>query len=436
MQQVDELNRRIAKLEGDLSVGFIDDSSKSLFINTTKEGSLGPALNADARRSALSRKTMQGRHGRSALDDDASSGDLKLMLSFKNEMRQKISELEEKYVSRDQVAEAIDKLGEEIAFDINQLEQQIGDGKKAPPGQEAKGSKRFDEMEPPMLTKLVSQAVGKRSDENVKLAIRQTTQDMRYQLKKSKTEMKDLKDSFDAIRKRLKDQNRLFEKMSHNNQRRHTSRSISKKRVDDLVTKKHFTTFLDLLTETFDISFALHEDAFQRDAYLTQSQLDSMYNATGTCIVVRGDVHDRLKLFQRAVLERHSTNYEEVARSVANQRKRDGHNDYMPDGIGGGGLAGSYDQQGGAHRSGVLAFKRHDMYPFHADENFDFFRHRGKRRAESTDGTAGQLYAWQLENTTKNDSNLAGTVGSTKKAQRRNNDSKTMTMTEQKMLVS
>ena len=56
-----------------------------------------------------------------------------------------------------------------------------------------------------MLTKLVEKAVGKRSDENVKLAIRQTTQDLRYQMKKSKSEMKDLKDSFDAIKKKLKD---------------------------------------------------------------------------------------------------------------------------------------------------------------------------------------------------------------------------------------
>lgn len=56
-----------------------------------------------------------------------------------------------------------------------------------------------------MLTRLVEKAVGKRSDENVKLAIRQTTQDLRYQLKKSKTELKDLKDSFDTIKKRLKD---------------------------------------------------------------------------------------------------------------------------------------------------------------------------------------------------------------------------------------
>ena len=45
--------------------------------------------------------------------------DLKLLMDLKNDMRAKIEELESKMAGKATVNEAVDKLGEEIAYDIN-----------------------------------------------------------------------------------------------------------------------------------------------------------------------------------------------------------------------------------------------------------------------------------------------------------------------------
>lgn len=139
LQQLDDLSRKVAKLESNAGeMSYIDDSSKSLFINTVKDGSIGP-FGVDTRKSAMSRKSgLASRNLKSnttTIDDDSvNAPDAKMMLQFKNEIRQKLSELEEKFVSKDQVAEAVDKLGEEIAFDINQLESSIAEAKNAATG--------------------------------------------------------------------------------------------------------------------------------------------------------------------------------------------------------------------------------------------------------------------------------------------------------------
>ena len=41
---------------------------------------------------------------------------------MKNEIRLKLEEFENKFISKIQLDAAVDKLGEEIAFDINQIE--------------------------------------------------------------------------------------------------------------------------------------------------------------------------------------------------------------------------------------------------------------------------------------------------------------------------
>ena len=44
---------------------------------------------------------------------------MKIILDLKNDMRAKIEELESKMAGKAAVSEAVDKLGEEIAYDIN-----------------------------------------------------------------------------------------------------------------------------------------------------------------------------------------------------------------------------------------------------------------------------------------------------------------------------
>lgn len=81
-------------------------------------------------------------------------------------------------------------------------------------------------------------------------------------MKKQRSDMKAVTEAYNNIKSKLKDQARLMDKIRNNSHARHTSRSASKKREMDIVSKKHFTQFIELLSDTFDISFGLHEDAF------------------------------------------------------------------------------------------------------------------------------------------------------------------------------
>ena len=77
------------------------------------------------------------------------------------------------------------------------------------------------------------------------------------------------------------------------------------------------------------------------------------------------------------------------------------------------------------------------MYPFHADENFDYFRHRNRRRAQSPDGKfcgkeggeaepQRQIYAWQLDNARP--SAAARTQSTKRTGRRRQSGHDTLTM--------
>ena len=162
---------------------FIDSSSKSLFINTTKEPSLA-GIGVNTRKSALSKKTNYKFQTRS-IDEETnhaskSMADLKMVLDLKNDIREKMATFEERFATKDEIAEAVDKLGEEIAFDINQLENGINEAKTMtiiPP------DKPTHDV-PSNLERLVDRAVGRRNEDQIKTAIRVTTQDLRYQMKK------------------------------------------------------------------------------------------------------------------------------------------------------------------------------------------------------------------------------------------------------------
>lgn len=100
------------------------------------------------------------------------------------------------------------------------------------------------------------------AEDQVKSVVRGTTQDMRYQLKKYRDEVGRLGRRYDSVNRKLRDQNRLLDKIRANSHASHRSRSASKKRDNEIVFKKQFSQFLDLLSDTFDLSFAMHEDAF------------------------------------------------------------------------------------------------------------------------------------------------------------------------------
>lgn len=44
---------------------------------------------------------------------------------MKNEVREKLVEMDAKFITQPALTEAVDKLGEEIAFDINAIEQSV-----------------------------------------------------------------------------------------------------------------------------------------------------------------------------------------------------------------------------------------------------------------------------------------------------------------------
>lgn len=56
---------------------------------------------------------------------------MKVIMDLKSDVRVKIEELEGKMADKALLNEAVDKLGEEIAYDINQIESQMKEQKQA-----------------------------------------------------------------------------------------------------------------------------------------------------------------------------------------------------------------------------------------------------------------------------------------------------------------
>ena len=59
--------------------------------------------------------------------DNSNKFDMKIIMDLKQDIRQKLEEIEEQYATKRMVNEGVDKLGEEIAYDINQIESQLKD---------------------------------------------------------------------------------------------------------------------------------------------------------------------------------------------------------------------------------------------------------------------------------------------------------------------
>lgn len=106
---------------------------------------------------------------------------------------------------------------------------------------------------------------------------------------------------YDNIKEKLKDQNRLLEKIRANSHRSHKSRSTSKVRDMDYLSKNSFSSFLNELHQSFSIVFAMLEDAYQRDANLTHNLLESHYSSNGH-LTVRKETHEYLERFKKEVI--------------------------------------------------------------------------------------------------------------------------------------
>ena len=63
--------------------------------------------------------------------DNNNKIDMKIIMDLKQDVRQKLEEMELWYATKGVVSEGIDKLGEEIAYDINQIESQLKEQKLA-----------------------------------------------------------------------------------------------------------------------------------------------------------------------------------------------------------------------------------------------------------------------------------------------------------------
>ena len=90
-------------------------------------------------------------------------------------------------------------------------------------------------------------AHGSLTEDTVKGLIRHQLKDIKYQQKKYKEETVRLFYKYDHIKEKMKDQNRLLEKIRANSHRSHKSRSTSKVREMEYLSKNGFSTFLNEL---------------------------------------------------------------------------------------------------------------------------------------------------------------------------------------------
>jgi hypothetical protein len=116
--------------------------------------------------------------------------------------------------------------------------------------------------------------------------------DVKYQQKKQREEQVRLQYKYDSVKQKLKDQNRLLEKIRSNAHRGHNSRSASKVRDIDLVSRKNFGVFLGQLYLSFDLVFTRLDEAFKRDAFLTKTALACQYNSNGTIMIASKEAHE------------------------------------------------------------------------------------------------------------------------------------------------
>ena len=73
--------------------------------------------------------------------------------------------------------------------------------------------------------------------------------------------------------------------------KRHGSRSASKHRDTEYVSKRNFGTFLVSLKESLDNAYSRIDDGFARDVRIIHSVLESHFNVSGNCLTVKSETH-------------------------------------------------------------------------------------------------------------------------------------------------
>lgn len=224
-----------------------------------------------------------------------------------------------KTVDAGKLDKAVDKLGEEIAFDINSIETQLKEhvrriddlqSKSLELHQKCDGltfqfNSRPQSVSQPNLPFDMDKLLKKMVPEDlVKHALRSSLKDIKYQQKKQREDQMKMLQKYDNIKQKMKDQNRLLEKIRLNSWKRHSNRSNSRNHDMAQVSRRSFQHFVAQLHQTFLIVFHELEQAFSRDSKLTQSLYDSHFNTSGNMLTVRKEVNELLRNFKQEVIQR------------------------------------------------------------------------------------------------------------------------------------
>lgn len=127
--------------------------------------------------------------------------------------------------------------------------------------------------------------------------MRTAVSDLKYQQKKMKEEQKYMVHKYDAVKQKLRDQNRLLEKIRNNSQKRHRSRSASRHRDQSYLTKHRFGVFMSLLKESLDQVLCMQDQALQRDLQLSKMMLQGHFHPGKQALNVSASLHNDTRRF-------------------------------------------------------------------------------------------------------------------------------------------
>lgn len=106
------------------------------------------------------------------------------------------------------------------------------------------------------------------SEDRMKAISRNSISDLKFRYKKLKDDQKYLLEKYDRIKSKLKDNNRLLDKIRANSLRGHGSRSASKHREMEYLSIRKFGRFLTFLKQSLEGLVQIDEEAHERDLKL------------------------------------------------------------------------------------------------------------------------------------------------------------------------
>lgn len=122
------------------------------------------------------------------------------------------------------------------------------------------------------------------SEDKIRSITRASLQDIKFQFKKLKEDQRYMIEKYDRVKMRLRDQNRLLEKIRYNSQRSHGSRSASKHREKEYITTRKFGAFITFLLQTLEALIKNDEQALRRQARLAELVVQAQYHSAGSVL--------------------------------------------------------------------------------------------------------------------------------------------------------